>query len=156
MSAAENELQIGQHVRIDPNCDNFHYAAPPPHGGHIVELYPERREAGVRFYSMDEHGQWSWATWPFPIADLEVIEVTVTASSPRGPLWLIGEPLRNQEDRRVYEGGSFGVYAAPGQRVFIESWEDGRPRRLSIDPEEIDELATRLHQAKRYARSKPW
>jgi hypothetical protein len=50
------------------------------------------------------------------------------------------------------ECASHDVETAPGFRVFVSGTVDGRRQTLAIDPDEIDELARRLHQAKRVAR----
>lgn len=55
-------------------------------------------------------------------------------------------------DSRGYESAAHNVYAAPGYQVALEGWSNARRQLLFIDPDEVDELCRRLHQAKRYAR----
>jgi ribosomal protein S27AE len=45
------------------------------------------------------------------------------------------------------------VETAPGYLIFVSATLDGRRQMLAIDPDEVDELARRLHQAKRISRS---
>lgn len=62
------------------------------------------------------------------------------------------EPLRGIVERVGFECASHDIYAAPGMLVFVQGMWSGRKQTLAIDPEEIDELCKRLHQAKRYSR----
>lgn len=55
-------------------------------------------------------------------------------------------------DSRGYECASHDIHAAPGYHLVVEGLFDGRLQRIAIDPDEVDEFARRLHQAKRYAR----
>lgn len=54
---------------------------------------------------------------------------------------------------RGYESASHNIHAARGHLIALEGWTDTRHQLLFIDPDEIDELCRRLHQAKRYART---
>lgn len=52
------------------------------------------------------------------------------------------------------ECASHEVEAAPGYAIYVAGTLDGKRQTLRIDPEEVDELARRLHQAKRVSRGK--
>ena len=52
-----------------------------------------------------------------------------------------------------YECASHEIEAAPGYPIFISGRLDGRRQTLAVDPDEVDELAKRLHQAKWHARA---
>jgi hypothetical protein len=54
-------------------------------------------------------------------------------------------------DSRFYEAAAHAVYAAPGYAVFLEGHTDGKRQLVAIDPDHVDEVCRRLHQAKRYA-----
>lgn len=56
-------------------------------------------------------------------------------------------------ESRSYECASHDIHAAPGMVVILEGTYDGKRQRVALDPDEIDEVATRLHHAKRYSRS---
>lgn len=62
------------------------------------------------------------------------------------------EPLAYDEDRHVWEGASWGIFAAPGRVIFIECWHNSRRQMIGIDPSHVDEFARQLHAAKRVAR----
>jgi hypothetical protein len=55
-------------------------------------------------------------------------------------------------DRTTYECAAQNVYAAPGYMVVLEGWTNTKRQRLFIDPDHIDEVCRRLHQAKRVSR----
>lgn len=70
--------------------------------------------------------------------------------------------LPNTEHRRLqhsvhwrgWECASHEIEAAPGYLIFVSGMLDGRRQTLAIEPDEVDELARRLHAAKRHARRK--
>lgn len=71
----------------------------------------------------------------------------------------LGQSVTEQKCRLQHEPGWWGaetaahdVEAAPGYLIFVAGTLDGRRQTLAIDPDEVDELARRLHQAKRIAR----
>jgi hypothetical protein len=53
---------------------------------------------------------------------------------------------------RSWECASHEIEAAPASAIFVRGIWGGRRQTIRIDPEEVDELARRLHQAKRYVR----
>jgi hypothetical protein len=57
-------------------------------------------------------------------------------------------------DTAAYECASHDIFSAPGMLVILEGTFDAKRQRVAIDPDEIDEVARRLHQAKRYSRGK--
>jgi hypothetical protein len=52
----------------------------------------------------------------------------------------------------AWECASHEIETAPGYRIFVTGWLDGKRQTLAIDPDEVDELARRLHAAKRVSR----
>jgi hypothetical protein len=53
---------------------------------------------------------------------------------------------------RGWECASHEVETAPGCAIFVSGMLEGKRQTLRVDPEEVDELARRLHAAKRVAR----
>ncbi len=70
----------------------------------------------------------------------------------RGAVWH-GKRLTHHPAIRGYECASHEIEVAPGYQIFVSGLLDGRRQTIAVDPEEVDELTRRLHQAKRYARS---
>lgn len=84
MQRAAAGLVVGQMVRIDQSSGAFEYGGDAPFGGTIESFRAGDDEAAVRFFALGEDGEWGWATWAFPIGDLE--PVSACASDERdGP-----------------------------------------------------------------------
>lgn len=72
VNRAAHEIVPGHIVRVHEGADAFEYGGSAPLGGIVEKVYGNGKVA-VRFFSMDEEGDWSWATWTFTASDLEPV-----------------------------------------------------------------------------------